>query len=88
MRRLLYHPRYVEGYRVALMKARDDLHDLHRKHVCEMSDLRRQLDETRAVLSELRAAVRARQRAENALADLHAIQSAVAEKRDTPVTLH
>jgi hypothetical protein len=88
VRRVLYPPQFVAGFRVALMQAREDLRDMNFRHVCELSDLRRQLDETRAVLGELRAAVRARQRAEDELADLRAIQSAVAEKRDAPVTLH
>jgi Skp family chaperone for outer membrane proteins len=90
-RRLLYSPRYVDGYRVALLEAREDLHGLHFKHQCELADLRRELDKCRADLEELRAAVRARQNAEQELASLHrerAIQRARAQARDPTIPLH
>ena len=40
---------------------------MHFKHLCELADLRKELDETRTALDELRAAVRARERAESEL---------------------
>jgi hypothetical protein len=88
VRRVLYHPGYVAGFAAALLQARSDLHDMHAEHVRELSDLRRQLDEARALLNDLRAAVRARHRAEDELVGLRAIEAAFAERRDFPVTLH
>jgi hypothetical protein len=63
-RRVLYRPDYVRGFANALREARSDLHDMHFKHVCE-------LDEARAALRDLQAAVQARWEAEARLAELY-----------------
>jgi hypothetical protein len=60
-RRLLYTP---ERVRAMFAQMRGELHEQHFRHLCAMADLRRELDETRAALHELRAATLARQRAE------------------------
>jgi hypothetical protein len=89
-RRILYHPQYVRGFANALREARNDLHDMHFKHLCELADLRCELDECRAALNELRAATLARQHAEAELASLHrerAIARARAAERDPAVPL-
>jgi len=91
-RRLLLSPQYVQGFRVALREARNELHEMFFRHACEVNDLRREVDALRAELDhlrELRAAVLARQKAEHALAALHrerAIARARAVERD-PVSL-
>jgi hypothetical protein len=59
--RPLYHPDRV---RAMFAQMRSELHAMHFKHLCELADLRRELDETRTALDELRAATLARQRAE------------------------
>jgi hypothetical protein len=69
--RVLYHPDRV---RAMFAQMRGDLHAMHFKHLCELSDLRRELDAMRTELEqlrELRATVRARHRAEAELAELH-----------------
>jgi len=89
-RRLLYSPQYVRGFANALREARSDLHDMHFKHLCELADLRRELDECRAALNELRAATLARQRAEAELAGLYRereIARALAAERDLATSL-
>jgi hypothetical protein len=91
---VLYHPKYVEGFRSALREARADLHDMHFRHLCELADLRREIDTLRAELAhlrELRAAVLARQKAEAELAELYrerAIARARAAERDPNIPLH
>ena len=68
-----------------------DLHDMHFKHLCELADLRRELNATRAALDELRAATLARQQAEAALAELYrerAIARARAAERDPALPLN
>jgi len=70
-RRLLYTEARV---RALFARMRADMHAQHFRHLCELSDLRRELDAMRAELEqlrELRTVVRARQRAEAELADLH-----------------
>jgi hypothetical protein len=88
---VLYHPKFVEGFCAALAEAKADLHDLHFKHVCEMADLRRELDACRAELDGLRTAVLARQHAEGELAILHRerdIARAQAAERDPNAALN
>jgi hypothetical protein len=90
-RRILYSPQYVQGFRVALAEARSDLHDMHFRHLCEIADLRRELDETRAALDELRAATLAREKAEYELRELYherAIARARAAERDQAAPLN
>jgi len=89
-RRLLYTAQYVAGFRNALQQAPEELHDMHFKHLCELADLRRELEETRAALAELRAAVRARAAADQELAELHRereIQRAQKVERDPALPL-
>jgi len=72
-RRVLYRPEFVAGYVRAYRQAQADLHDLHFKHMCQMADLRRELDVLRAELAQLReldTVVRARQNAEIEVAEL------------------
>src|SRR5262245_20910130 len=70
-RRLLYSPDYVRGFANALREARDDLDDMHCRHVAAMADLHRELDQCRAEFNQLRAAVLARQHADAELAGLY-----------------
>jgi ribosomal protein L29 len=44
---------------------------MHFRHLCEIADLRRELDEVRAAYAELRAAVLAPQHAQDELVALH-----------------
>jgi hypothetical protein len=67
-RKLLYSANRVHAL---FARMRADLHDMHFEHLCELADLRRELDATRAALDDLRAAVLARQRAEAELACLY-----------------
>jgi len=70
--------------------ARDDLHEMHFKHLSELAELRRELDECRAALDALRGAVVARQRAEDELASLYRqrdIERASATERDPAARL-
>jgi hypothetical protein len=87
-RHVLLHPGYVLGYRNALRQAREDLADMHEKHLREHAALRAELDAAVADLNELRAAVWARHQAEATVDNLRAVQRAVDEMRDSPVTLH
>jgi hypothetical protein len=90
-RRVFSSPQYLQGFRNALRQARNDLRDLHWKHLYEMADLRRELDETRAALNELRAATLGRQHAEAELRGLYrerAIQRARAAERDPAAALN
>jgi len=73
-RRLLYSENRV---RQLFARMRGDLHQQHLRHLCEMSDLRRELDEVRGLYAQLRAAVLARQNAEQELADLRRQRSLV-----------
>jgi hypothetical protein len=47
---VLYHPRYVEGFRAALMEARADLREMHLQHLCEIANLQGQVAELREVV--------------------------------------
>jgi len=69
--RVLYHP---EAVRRLVDSMRADLHAQHFAHLCELADLKREVDAMRAELAqlrELRATVRARHQVEAELADLH-----------------
>ena len=87
-RKLLYSADRVHAL---FARMRADLHDMHFKHLCELADLRRELNATRAALDELRAATLARQQAEAALAELYrerAIARARAAERDPALPLN
>jgi hypothetical protein len=81
--RLVYHPRYIEACRATLDVARADLAALARQHQCEIADLRRELNEVRALYDELCAAVRARQLAESELARLYREREIARAERTT-----
>jgi len=69
--RVVYTPTMV---RQAFARMRDQLAEMHSRHLGEMADLRRELDGLRTELEhlrELRDAVVARQRAEHEVAELH-----------------
>src|SRR5262249_28838566 len=90
-RRLLYSPGYAAGFREALRQAREDLDAMDFRHQCALADLRRELDETRSALNQLKAAVLARQHAEAELASLYRereIAQARAVERDPIIPLH
>jgi len=59
-RRVLYHPRYVEGYRHALTKARADLDEMHRQHVCEFGNLLGEVAALREVVQLIVSTLRQR----------------------------
>jgi len=89
-RRTLYSPQYVLGFANALAEARADLREMHVKHLGEMADLRRELDQARGDLAELRDVVLSRQRAEQELASFYrerAIARARAAQRDPALPL-
>ena len=74
---VLYHPKYVEGFRNPLREAKADLHTMHFRHLCELADLRKEIAELRSILADVVAALRTqaetdvatlRQRLETALA--------------------
>jgi len=86
--RLLYHP---DAVRRLFNRMRADLHEQHLRHLCEMSDLRRELDQVRAAFDELRAASLARAQAHAELASLYrerAIHRAQVVERDPATPLH
>lgn len=86
-RRVLYRPDQV---RRLVAGMREDLRDLRFKHLREMADLRRELDEVRNDYIRLRDAVRARHRAEAELADLRRQRNLVeawASERDPATQL-
>jgi len=69
---------------------REDLDDLRSRHLRELSDLRRELDQVRANYADLRAVVLARHRTEAELADLRrqrALVEAWAGARDPAAPL-
>ena len=90
-RRLVYTE---ERVRAMFAKMRGDLHERHFRHMCELSDLRRELDQMRAELTtlrELRAATLARHQAYAELASLYRereLQRARAAERDASTPLH
>ena len=95
-RRALVHPDRVcvllNRVRTEMFnRMRADLAALSFRHACELADLRRELDQTRAKFDALKAAVRARQRTENELAELYrerAIQRAQVTERDVSAPLN
>jgi hypothetical protein len=88
-RRLLLHPSVVERYRVALREARDDLDEMHCRHLNELEDLRREVAELRSIFQDVVATLR--QQAEQ---DVHALRAkleaalARLERRDPTQPLH
>ena len=65
-----------------------DLHEMHFRHLCEIADLRRELDEVRAAYADLRAATLTRRRAELACLTANArIARARAAERDPAIPL-
>lgn len=72
-------------------RMRNDLHEMHSRHLGEMADLRRELEEVHAAYAELRATVLARQNAERELTSLYRerdIARARAAERDPALPLH
>ena len=90
-RRLLYTEARV---RALFARMRADMHAQHCRHLCELADLKREVDAMRAELAalrELRAAVLARQQAEAELVSLYrerSIQRARATERDPGLLLN
>jgi deoxyribodipyrimidine photolyase len=81
-------------FRDALAQARAEMHEQHFRFMCEVADLRRQLEEARAELAsvrELRLSILARQHAESELHALYrerAIQQAERAERDPALPLN
>ena len=75
-RRVLYTPERVHAL---FAKMKSDLAAMHFKHLCELSDLRRELDQTRAEFEELKSIVRRRVAAEQELSHLRMLRDAVPE---------
>jgi hypothetical protein len=90
-RKLLYTAEHV---RAAFNKMRAEAHAAHFATLCELADLRREVDAMRTELErlrELRDVVAARHRAENELASLYrerAIARARAAERDLNAALN
>jgi len=84
-RKLLYTPDRVQAM---FAKMRSDLHAMHWKHVAELAELKRELDETRAAFDELLGVVRSRQRTEAELRDLYRQREAWEAERDFSALLH
>jgi hypothetical protein len=83
--------RLSAAYKALLDEAKADLAQMHFRHQCRLADLYRELDEVRRELDELKAAVRARQRAESELASLYrerSIARAQAAERDPNAALN
>jgi hypothetical protein len=66
-RRRLIRPGYAALCKV-LSECRVDLHEQHFQHLCELADLRKELDTVRAQYEALRGAVLEREKAEANLA--------------------
>jgi hypothetical protein len=67
-RKLVYHPRHVQALRSVLNDAREDLHEMHRKHLGELNALRAEVRELGSILQEV---VRiTREKEEHSLASL------------------
>jgi hypothetical protein len=66
---VLYHPKYVEGFRNALAEAREDLRVLHARHLDQLDDLRREVSELRSIFADVVASLRVQ-----AEADVHALR--------------
>jgi hypothetical protein len=52
-RRLFYSPGYVEGFRSALREARDDLHDMHCRHLDQLAAVRAEVAELRSIFADV-----------------------------------
>jgi hypothetical protein len=88
-RRVVYSRQFVAGYRRALQQAREDLHAQHFQHLCELADLRHELNATRAAFEELRCLLRAnRETAEAEVERLRAIRDAGLTERQWQQRLH
>jgi len=74
-RKLLYTPGYVEGFRNALRQARAELAQQHFHHLCELADVRKELDELRAQFDTLRSISLARSKAETKIEELRRLQA-------------
>jgi hypothetical protein len=66
-RRLLFTE---ERVRAIFARLRDEMHEQHFRHLCEMADLRKELDQARDEFEQLRDAVLKRQAAEAEVAML------------------
>jgi hypothetical protein len=77
-------------YKALLDECRADLAQLHFEHRCRVTDLERELAQVRAEFEELKAAVRARQKAQAELDGLYRereLQRALAAPRDLATPL-
>jgi len=86
-RRVLYTPERVH---TLFAKMKSDLAAMHFKHLCELSDLRRELDTVRAEFEELKDVVRRRVAAEAELASLRRerqLMLALSAERDPAMPL-
>ena len=87
-RRLVYTEEHV---RALFAKMRGDLHAMHFKHLCEMADLRRELDQVRTLYDQLRSVTLARSKAGVEVAELRRLQAigrAQVAQRDPALPLH
>jgi hypothetical protein len=66
--RILYRPEHVARLRGVLNSAREDLREMHAKHLAELADLRAELGELREILAIVVGV--ARQQAETDVATL------------------
>jgi hypothetical protein len=89
--RIVYSPQYVKGFADALREARNDLQDMHFKHLCQLAKLRNELEEVKQAYAELREIVHdACHNAEQGLTKLYrerAIAVAKAVERDGSTSL-
>jgi hypothetical protein len=67
-RRRLVRPWYAARYRKVLAECRADLNEQHFQHLCELAELRKELNQVRADYEALCNAVQERTRAEADLA--------------------
>jgi hypothetical protein len=63
-RRRLVRPWYAARFRKVLAECRADLDEQHFQHLCELAELRKELDTVRAQYEALRGAVLEREQAE------------------------
>ena len=87
-RRLLVSPERVQLFCDALREARADLHEMHIKHLCELAELRHEIDELRSVVQLVVSILR--REAETSVADLRRqLEVALARiERDPAKPLH
>ena len=55
---VLYHPRVIAALRNTLAEAKDDLRDLHHRHLAELADLRAEISELRSILADVVTSLR------------------------------